>query len=493
MSASPRPSFSPGRRWLIAASVAVSAAAAAALVAMANFLAAHHFQRFVWSDTGDYRLSSATLQLLRSLTNEVRVTVFFDKDEQPLFDHVNALLDEYAIASPQVSIERVDYVRGSPAAAQRVKEKYRLSFQHDKNQIIFDCGGRVKIIHQTELSDYDVSRVLSGESREVKRTAFKGEALFTAAVLSVVEARRAKAFFLHGHRELDPASDSAQFGYRGFAQLLALNNVETQPLSLHGTNTVPDDCQLLVVLGPADRIPDLELARIDAYLNQGGRGLFLLGPSFGTGLETLLAQWGAEAGVNLVVDEPNSNAGVLAATNFASHPITAPLHDARVYFRLPRSVDKRADNAQAADAPHVEELIWTSAHGQALTTFRDRVAYPSARDRRGVLPLAATIEKGSIRGVTARHGASRLVVLGDARVFANDLLELDGNYDLAVKCLNWLLERPQLLAGISPKPVREYRLVMTRAEKRAVRWMLLAGMPGAVLLFGLLVWWRHRH
>ena len=57
---------------------------------------------------------------------------------------------------------------------------------------------------------------------------------------------------------------------------------------------------------------------------------------------------------------------------------------------------------------------------------------------------------------------------------------------------NWLLERTKLLKGMGPRPVTEFRLDLTRVQVKAVEWILLAGLPGAVLLLGVLVWLRRR-
>ena len=57
--------------------------------------------------------------------------------------------------------------------------------------------------------------------------------------------------------------------------------------------------------------------------------------------------------------------------------------------------------------------------------------------------------------------------------------------------VSWLLDRPQALA-IGPKPLREYRLHLTGSQLRTLRWTLLAGLPGAVLLLGFVVWFRRR-
>ena len=101
------------------------------------------------------------------------------------------------------------------------------------------------------------------------------------------------------------------------------------------------------------------------------------------------------------------------------------------------------------------------------------------------------VEKGRIRGVTTERGTTRIVVVGDSLFLGNQMIEKLGNRDFAWLALNWLLDRSELLA-IPPRPITEYKLVMTQAEMSAVRWILLAGMPGAVLLMGLLVAVRRR-
>jgi hypothetical protein len=45
---------------------------------------------------------------------------------------------------------------------------------------------------------------------------------------------------------------------------------------------------------------------------------------------------------------------------------------------------------------------------------------------------------------------------------------------------------------IGPQPIHEYRLALTRQEMSRLQWLLLAVLPGGVLLLGLLVWFRRR-
>jgi ABC-type uncharacterized transport system involved in gliding motility auxiliary subunit len=84
------------------------------------------------------------------------------------------------------------------------------------------------------------------------------------------------------------------------------------------------------------------------------------------------------------------------------------------------------------------------------------------------------------------------VVVGESGFLGNQLIESLANRDFASLSVNWLLDRVMLMGGIGPRPITEYRLMMTREQVRSLRWILLAAIPGGVLLLGVLVWLRRR-
>jgi hypothetical protein len=105
-------SFSWARRWSAGLNLIVTVLAVLALVAMANYLAIRHFKRFHWSQATENQLSQRTLTILGSLTNTVKIIVYFDSSpDNALFPRVRGLLREYQNASPRVQIQYVDYLR----------------------------------------------------------------------------------------------------------------------------------------------------------------------------------------------------------------------------------------------------------------------------------------------------------------------------------------------------------------------------------------------
>jgi len=58
--------------------------------------------------------------------------------------------------------------------------------------------------------------------------------------------------------------------------------------------------------------------------------------------------------------------------------------------------------------------------------------------------------------------------------------------------LNWLLARNELLVSIPPRPIKDYKIIISGSQLSAVRWILMVGMPGSIMLLGLLVSVRRR-
>jgi hypothetical protein len=107
-------------------------------------------------------------------------------------------------------------------------------------------------------------------------------------------------------------------------------------------------------------------------------------------------------------------------------------------------------------------------------------------------PLMVAVEQKPVPGVANPRGTTRMIVAGDSFFLDNQMIESAANRDFAGYAVNWLLDRTVLVEGIGPRPVTEFRLTMTRDQQKSVRWLLLGALPGAVLVFGWMVWLARR-
>ncbi len=486
-----RPSFSPASRWRIGFDVVLRTLLVLAVMGMANYLGTQFFHRFYLSSQTQMALSSRTLSILRSVTNHVDVTLYYDR-KADFYQDVEALLKEYRAANKNISVQTVDYVR-DPGAAEIIKQKYRQFFtsQSDKDLVIFDYGGRVKVFPGSALTSYKAE--LTGSHPrpdnpkqpelefERRPVSFNGEQAFTSILLALASPQPLKAYFLQHHGEVSLA-DPGNVGYQKFASVLEQNYVSVTNLDWAGNTGVPADCNLLIIAGPNEMLEPPELQQIGQYLREGGRLLVLFGinsQGHPTGLESILQTWGVGVMDDIAQDANHTvTTHDIIVNTFNKHPVVDSLADVQLQLYSPRPIIK-VPTSQVANAPEVTELFATSTGGTLL-------ANPSAPPLN--YPLACAVEQKPVAGVTNPRGNTRIIVVGDYVFLGNVYIDAGGNREFLNSAVNWLCDRPLLLSGIGPRPVTNFRLHITRHQQRELGWLLLGALPGAVLIIGWLVW-----
>ncbi|PWU08448.1 MAG: hypothetical protein C5B50_29650 [Verrucomicrobia bacterium] len=483
----PKPSFSMGRKWGIALKTGLVLLVLLSVVVMVNYISRDYHTRFHLSTRTQIELSPRTVGFLKSLTNQVRVTLYYDQRDE-FYSTMADLLKEYWKVNPRITIDTVDYLR-NPGAAQSAKEAYKLNSVTDTNLIIFDCGGRIRPVPGTGLVHCTLELIRDEEGVERARRkplAFLGESAFTSALIEVTSPKKPVVCFLQGPDFTHSITSADELtGYFKFAALAQESGAEVMQVFLAGTNTMPPECNLLIVPGPRSALSTNELSQIDNYLAQGSRLMVLFNSGTrtrDTGLEEILTKWGVEVGHNALGDTRNSPSGStndLVIAGFSMHSVVNPVLDEYLYMMRPRSIAQIGLRTPPADAPKVEEIAYTEPLGNMARI-----------DRR--YPVMVAVEKGTLPGGVSERGTTRILVAGDSYFLANHQLDDYGNRDFAWSALSWLLGRAQMIDGIGPRPVLEYRLIMTAAQMEGAEWLLLGGLPGGTLLLGGLVWLRRR-
>lgn len=487
------PSFTPRRRWTVGFDMVVRTVVVFAVVLMANFLAGKFFRRDYLSRQTSTELSPRTLSLVQSVTNDVKVTLYYDRTED-MFSTVAALLREYQALNPRIRVEVVDYLRDA-ADAHRVKLAYDLpetKKEEDKNFIIFDAGnGRHKVVNANLLMDVKVEVDEAKGTYNKRPVAFKGEMLFTSLLLAVTSPKPLKAYVLTGHGEHRIEDGDEVTGYLDFKSVLEQNYIKVESLSLAGAAAIPADCNLLVVPGSVSALAPDELAILSRYLDEGGRlfALFNVASVAGTGLEGVLSnRWNVLVSPEVVQDPQHSlntlrsvPGADVAVGAFSEHPVVKPLIGYNLDLIRPRVVLPIKPDENSADAPKVTILFATE---NSATLMKNPQVKPRS------YPLAVAVERPAVTGVATGRGGARMVVVGDSLFLANGPIKVAANRDFAGYAVNWLVERPQFLEGVGPRPVEEYRIALTVSQMTTIRWLLLGALPGGILLFGGLVWLR---
>jgi hypothetical protein len=495
-----RRSFSPISRLQIGFDKVLRTVLMLAVMVMLNYLGAQFFHRFYLSSQTRIALSTRTLTILHSITNQMTVTLYYDThDQNNFYPTLFELAKAYQAANKNISVRTVDYEHGDPGDAEKVKEQYDLPGAADspnsppnKDLVIFACGDHHEVVPGEAIVKYQLVQTAPDDPNQKelqfrkKPIAFNGEIMFTSKLLALAHTQPLKAYFLQGDGE-SSLTDSSKEGYAKFGLALVQNDLAVNNLELLGDNDVPMDCSLLIIAGPIRSMNDTELQKIDQYLTQGGRLLVLFNyesTQRPTGLEPILQRWGVNAVPSYVKDPQNSVGDqVVVVRNFNQKTFVNPLTQLALEMVLPRPISKVDWANPPANPPQLDELAFSS---DTSTLAGDPAEVPRS------YPLIAAVEQKPVAGVANPRGNTRIVITGDSWFLNNEVIDAAANRDFLNYAVNWLVDRQELLTGISPRPVTEFRLMITRKQGQQLDWLLLGALPGGVLLFGWLVWFVRR-
>jgi ABC-type uncharacterized transport system involved in gliding motility auxiliary subunit len=485
---------------------------ATALVVMVNWLGAWRYVRADWTSSKVYTLSDKSLNILHDLDSDIRVVVFMTQGS-PLYDQVHELLDRYAAASSRLSVEFIDPDK-EPLKTRKLAEEFGISAA---DTVVFTVGDRSKYVTSDQIVDYDYSGVQFGQGPKMK--AFKGEEQFTAAILSLVSPTVPKVYLVSGHGEASLDAKGGILSERGIAslaELLRRENMEVSSLELFGAQ-VPDDADVVAILGPTQGYSADEVAALSAYLDRGGRLLVCLDPlitatgeSRPTGLADLLEDHGVRIRDDLVVDPSRGiqgwDASTLYLSDFGDHAVTKGLDGIAVLYQYARSLA-----TVDADGRTVTTLVETSADGWGetdlvpLTTKGELVKGDD--DVAGPVAIAMAVDEGGSDSAMPGDGpesgddaatsddaatnAARLVVVGDSDFLTDSIIGNLGNLTFALNAFNWLGAQEEAL-GIPPREMDQMNLYLTSQQLTAILVIVLLLMPGAAIVLGIVVWRRRR-
>jgi ABC-type uncharacterized transport system involved in gliding motility auxiliary subunit len=221
--------------------------------------------------------------------------------------------------------------------------------------------------------------------------------------------------------------------------------------------------------------------------------MLMTDPATTTGLEGLLARWELKLSQDVVVDPSLTHTGTeLVVTRYGEHDIAKGLAGVQTAFYMPRSIQPVA-TPHASDKPKVTVLVANSEKGWAeMDLSQSPAQFDPEVDRRGPIPVAVVVERGSADDIELGVKPSCMVVVGDSSFVSNGWLQRGhGNESFFMCALNWLVEREALIA-VGPKPTQVLELDMNRDQIRTALLTVVFAIPGAVAVLGALVWARRR-
>ena len=441
-----------------------------------NFLANRYDKTFDSTKNKQYSLSDQTMKVVKGLKQDVNLTYF---GETTSFTTAKDLLDRYSALSPKLHVN------------------------------FYDPDKKPQIAKQAGVRSYGTIQVESGTKKEEAKSLTEEE--ITGAIIRSMKTGERNACFItgSGERSLD---DTGRAGYPSVKDALDHNNIKARSVNLltsgakaapeaagappaAGQIAVPSDCTVIVVAGPQHEYVEPEANAIKAFIEGGGKGLFLVDPPLAMSngavddnatLDAVLTGWGVTPNKDLVLDLSGIgqifglSEAVPLVTSYESHPIVNSLKDIATAFPLTRSLD-----VKNGDKTTVEKLFSSTDSSYATTDLKSgQVRIDPKKDKKGPFVLAAA-------GKYTGPAEARFVVVGSSQWLGNNFIKFNGNRDLFLNMMNWLTADEDLIS-IRPKSPEDRPLNMSPQKVNSLFWLSIVIFPLAVVGFGMATWWKRR-
>lgn len=426
-----------------------------AILALINFFANRYNKSYDATSSKQFTLSDQTIKIAKNLQQPLNITYW---DQPTKFKAAQDLLDRYKNLSTKIDVQYMDAdKKRTQAIAAGVKTL---------GTIFVDYGGK----HQ--------------EAKSLTEEEVTG-----AIVRSMKSGERLACFVLgSGEHNIDSTERS---GYSGAKELLEKNNYKTQTLKMLEKTEIPKDCTIVTVAGPKRDYIQPEVDALKAYVDGGGKALFMLDPPLkfakdetdnNDALLGVLAGWGVTVDKDLVLDI--SGVGQIfglgpefpLVTSYESHAIVNTMKETPTGFPIARSLDVKSP---------AEKLFSTTENSFATTNLASPEIKQGPNDKKGPLVLGAAGTTGS------GDSKGRFVVVGSSNWCSNSFLRFNGNRDLFLNIYNWLSSDEDLIS-IRPKEPEDRRLNMNARQVSMVFYAAVVLMPLFIILAGVSVWWKRR-
>ena len=479
-------------------SASVGIIAAMVLATVVNLLVARHYRRWDVTRGGLNTLSDATLAILHALSEPIALHVLLPSGE-PLTLSVEHLLDAYDAESSELVVDFVDPDR-RPAEFLALARRYGIDAQRADGRLVAGAaaiitrGDRFEIIQQNDL--------VQVEDEEDLRRRPRIEQAFTGALRAVVSTEHPKACFTRAHGEMEAHALRTHLVRSGYEiEAVEPNHDATAARS-------PDDCTLLVIAAPTERVSPPEVARYEHYLNRGGSALVVVGARpdgsdrgyEAFGLAGLLEVVGMKLDADFVFETSPElrlpgGRGETFQPSVRPHAVTQRLLHGADRSLAPVVTMASSFSPIREGSAATTPLLVTSREAFGMVDFftwaqKNIEANKTAADLRGPLTVAFAAELPKPQG--APHGG-RLVAVGAASVIVDDNWSQESFRGTAVfveGAIAWLTERPVL--DIPEKPLMTAGLRVSDAWLAATFRYVVLYMPLAAILLGAAVQLRRR-
>lgn len=422
-----------------------------------------------------YSTGKKTQKVLDNLDKDITITVFASKDSAE--PSLIRLLDNYK-SSSHIKVKYLD-----PALNPSVTSQYS---NLSSGSLLVKSGDKEQTIDSSEIYVSDYSSYYTTGSAS---TSFDGEGQITSAIQYVTAEVLPKMYLTTGHGEAEMSST--------VSSLIAKQNIATEELNLMTAESVPADCDALMIYAPSADFSENESAAVINYLNGGGKVLLIEYyyeepmPNF----ESILNAYGLKNESGIVMESANHyyQYPMYVIPSIASSEITGDLAAQGMNILMPNAL---ALSETGAEDIAVTPLLETSSGAYLKQVIDGQI--PSADQEDG--DVSGQFMLAALAGKLADNDsedaqAGELIAISSSSLIDDSITQSFslGNLDLFTGCLSYLTSGNGVeTVSIKAKSMDSDMLTVSALQGLILGAVFVIVIPLGVILAGVIIWMRRR-
>jgi ABC-type uncharacterized transport system involved in gliding motility auxiliary subunit len=447
-----------GRQARYGSNTLIMSLAFVGILVVVNFLGFNNTKRWDLTANKTNTLSQETLDALKKLPQPVTALAFFTSRTPSAT--AQTLLANYKLNSGGKFDYKFIDPEQDPVAAQAAK------FTTD-GSIVLQMG---QLMQPADTAD---------------------EQGISTALIRLISPQQRTVYFLTGHGEHDPTA-SGDTSYSQAMTTLKNKNYTVKTLNLLVDQKIPDDALAIIIGGPQKPLSANEVKLLQDYVAAGHSLVVMEDPTivtqFGESADPLADYlkntWGITLENDIIIDETSNSAYLAVASQYGNHLITQKMQGMVTVFPNTRSVSTTTmQGVTPTTLVTTGQASWAETDLAGLKNNQVPTPEPG-KDIIGSVPIAVAAEN------TAQ--GSRMVVIGNSTFAINTNFAAYGNGDFLINSIDWAAKQDTLI-NLTPKT--QTSQVVVPPIKSSINLIFLGsviGLPGLVLVSGILVWIQRR-
>lgn len=441
------------------------------------------------SGDGSYSIKDETVEFLKGIDEDINIYVLKHRNLVEASEDGVRLSENLAryntVSNGHVKHEYVD-----PNVQVTFLDDYPNATKVEDALLIVASERRYVVVPEADLKMNLPANSQTGTPSN--KSIYTIESTLNTALLRVLSDEVSRVGVITGHNEME---------IPGVTNIFAGNGIDAVTINLL-TDSIPEDVSNLIIAGPQTDFAAVEIAKIDAFLAQGGNNLFFFWNPSTARLEVLdryLTEWGIRFENQVILDDQYS----LATDSDWSLVFAMPTENDAITV-LPNMNQQML----VSRASHPISVLWTEQNDRRVVSLAETNITSYTKELNNEFSLTAPKAAGDLTGPfvvstlsetlvspTSGKEASRVFGFASVQFAAEEILGT--TYTLNNSFLNELVGygNPNTeTMEIDPLVVQNsYDLNLRAGTVDILFWALVVITPLLILSAGIFIFIRRRH